>query len=131
MAVPEDRGGWGASLLDLALVAELVGRAAAPAPVVEAQVAARLLAAVGSAADLDPLGPVLDGEQLVTVVLREPVAGHRRARPGRCGVRRSWWSSHAMRSDSCPVADADRTVVANLASAPLADVRLAEGERPG
>ena len=48
MAVAEDRGGWGASLLDLALVAEQVGRALAPAPVIEAQVAARLLAAVGA-----------------------------------------------------------------------------------
>ena len=47
-AWPRTDGGWGASLLDLALVAELVGRAAAPAPVIEAQVAARLLAAVGS-----------------------------------------------------------------------------------
>ncbi len=45
MAVPEAVGGWGASLLDLALVAEEVGRALAPAPVVETQVAARLLAA--------------------------------------------------------------------------------------
>ena len=47
MAVAEAHGGWGASLLDLALVAEQVGRALAPAPVIEAQVAARLLAAVG------------------------------------------------------------------------------------
>ena len=50
MAVPEAAGGWGASLVDLALVAEQLGRAAAPAPVLEAQVAARLLAAVGTAA---------------------------------------------------------------------------------
>ena len=49
MAVAEAAGGWGASLLDLALVAEQLGRAAAPAPVLEAQVAARLLAAVGPA----------------------------------------------------------------------------------
>ena len=50
MAVPEAAGGWGASLVDLALVAEQLGRAIAPAPVVEAQVAARLLAAVGTGA---------------------------------------------------------------------------------
>ncbi len=43
MAVREDHGGWGASLLDLALVAELVGRAAAPAPLLEAQVAAQVV----------------------------------------------------------------------------------------
>nr|MDT0664308.1 acyl-CoA dehydrogenase family protein [Micromonospora sp. DSM 115978] len=46
MAVPDDRGGWGASLLDLALVAEQVGAEVAPALVVETQGAARLLAAL-------------------------------------------------------------------------------------
>src|SRR4051794_18369508 len=39
MAVPEASGGWGASLLDLVLVAEQLGRTLAPAPLVEAQVA--------------------------------------------------------------------------------------------
>ena len=46
MAVPEEAGGGGASMVDLALVAEQVGRFLAPAPVIEAQVAARLLGAV-------------------------------------------------------------------------------------
>ncbi len=66
MAVPEDQGGWGASLLDLALVAEQHGRAVAPAPLVEAQVAARLLARLGA----DVLPAVLSGERLVTLALR-------------------------------------------------------------
>ena len=124
--MPEHRGGWGASLLDLALVAELVGRAAAPAPVVEVQVAARLLATVGSAAALDPLGPVLDGEQLVTVVLREPDAGIAELVPaGAVCDAVVVLARDALRL--VPVGDADRTVVANLASAPLADVRLVEG----
>src|SRR5262245_5000303 len=47
MAVPEAAGGWGASPLDLALVAEQQGRFVAPAPVIETQVAARLLARIG------------------------------------------------------------------------------------
>src|SRR5215472_14617361 len=55
MAVPEERGGWGASLLDLALVAELIGRHLAPAPVIETQVAARLLTACHSEQALDSL----------------------------------------------------------------------------
>ena len=46
MAVPEEMGGYGASLLDLSLVAELHGRHVAPAPLIEAQVAVRLLASV-------------------------------------------------------------------------------------
>lgn len=44
MATPEAAGGGGASLLDVALVTELVGRHIAPVPIVEATVAARLLA---------------------------------------------------------------------------------------
>ncbi|KUI04750.1 acyl-CoA dehydrogenase [Mycobacterium sp. IS-3022] len=47
MAVGEFAGGWGASELELALIAEQYGRAVASAPVIEAQVAARLLAACG------------------------------------------------------------------------------------
>jgi alkylation response protein AidB-like acyl-CoA dehydrogenase len=66
MAVPEEQGGWGASLLDLALVAEQHGRAVAPAPLIEAQVAARLLARLGA----DVLPQVLAGERLVTIALR-------------------------------------------------------------
>src|SRR5271154_2394524 len=48
MAVPESGGGWGASLEDLVLVAEQLGRSLASAPVIEAQVAARLLRRAGS-----------------------------------------------------------------------------------
>src|SRR5579871_6629011 len=44
MAVDEAAGGWGATLLDLALVAEVAGRHLAPAPVIDTQVTARLLA---------------------------------------------------------------------------------------
>jgi alkylation response protein AidB-like acyl-CoA dehydrogenase len=68
MAVPEDAGGGGASLLDLALVAEQHGRHVAPAPVVEAQVAARLLSRLPSGAET--LAAVLRGEQLVTIAVR-------------------------------------------------------------
>ncbi|MCU1586581.1 MAG: Acyl-CoA dehydrogenase FadE27 [Frankiales bacterium] len=65
MAVPAEQGGWGASLLDLALVAEQHGRWIAPAPLIEAQVAARLLARVGA-----DLAQVLSGEKLVTLAVR-------------------------------------------------------------
>src|ERR671918_478500 len=60
MAVPEAAGGGGASLLDLALVAEQHGRYVAPAPLVEAQVAARLLARLPTAEAA--LAAVLAGE---------------------------------------------------------------------
>ena len=47
--VPESCGGTGASLLDAALVAEQAGRHMASAPLLEAIVAARLLADAGGA----------------------------------------------------------------------------------
>lgn len=49
MAVAEDAGGWGATELELALIADQYGRALASAPVIESQVAARLLGACGQA----------------------------------------------------------------------------------
>lgn len=68
MAVPEAAGGDGATVVDLAIVAEEVGRAAAPVPFIEAAVAARALAA----APLAPPGvvaEVMNGTGIVTVAL--------------------------------------------------------------
>ena len=76
MGVPRESGGGGASLLDLALVAEQHGRFVAPAPLVEAQVAARLIARLAEkAAGL--LESVVSDDRLITVALhpvREGVA---------------------------------------------------------
>src|ERR1700678_4036364 len=66
MAVDEPSGGWGASLLDLSLVAEQHGRHLGSAPLMEAQAAARLLARLGSAPASALLAPVLAGDRLVT-----------------------------------------------------------------
>ena len=74
MAVSEAAGGWGATLLDLALVAEQHGRHLGSAPLIEAQIAARLLERLGApAADL--LAKQLSGDLLVTVALNEPRGG--------------------------------------------------------
>ena len=70
MAVSEERGGGGASLLDLALVAEQHGRAVAPAPLVEAQVAVRLLSRLDGPVADQALAAALAGERLVTVAVR-------------------------------------------------------------
>jgi alkylation response protein AidB-like acyl-CoA dehydrogenase len=123
MGVPEAAGGWGASLLDLALVAELVGRSAAPAPVVETQVAARLLARLGEAGTAT-LEPVLAGDELVTLAVRPPRAGTAGLVPAGAVC------------DAAVVPDGDRLLlvrpgearqpVANLASAPLADLPVGD-----
>ena len=78
MALPEAVGGWGATLLDLALVAEQAGESVAPAPIIEAQVAARLLAAVDHEMARAALADVLEGDAVPTVALhpvRRGVAG--------------------------------------------------------
>jgi alkylation response protein AidB-like acyl-CoA dehydrogenase len=69
MAVPEEAGGWGSSLADLALTAEQYGRALASAPVIEAQVACRVLASCG-AAGADLLTAALAGRTLITFAPR-------------------------------------------------------------
>ena len=51
MAVPESSGGDGATLVDLTLVAEEVGRSLAPVPWIDHVCAARLLAALGALTD--------------------------------------------------------------------------------
>jgi alkylation response protein AidB-like acyl-CoA dehydrogenase len=70
MAVDEAHGGGEASLLDLALVAEVHGRHIAPDPLVEAQVTARLLASLDSAVADDLLASALEGSKLITLALR-------------------------------------------------------------
>jgi alkylation response protein AidB-like acyl-CoA dehydrogenase len=124
MAVPEAQGGWGASLVDLALVAEQVGRAAAPAPVVETQVAARLLAAVGSDPAPAALRGVLDGGDLVTLAVRPVERGVAGLTPAGA-VCDAVVVSDGGRLVLVPVGDDGRRPVANLASAPLADIDVA------
>ena len=120
MAVPEAGGGWGASLLDLALVAEQLGLAVAPAPVIECQVAARLLARVDPAAARDRSAG--SPSRLLTLAVRPASAGLATLVPA------------GAVADDALVLDGDRLLlvalgdgrrpVANLGAAPLADVTV-------
>ncbi|MET7400593.1 acyl-CoA dehydrogenase [Dactylosporangium sp. NPDC005572] len=74
MAVPADRGGDGATLIDLVLVAEQYGRVLAPVPLIEAVAAARLLARLDADAAADFLAATLTGEMLPTLALHQ--VGH-------------------------------------------------------
>jgi alkylation response protein AidB-like acyl-CoA dehydrogenase len=124
MAVDEEHGGWGASPLELALVAEQQGRFVAPVPVVETQAAARLLARLEGDAAASALAGVLAGERMVTLALH-PV------RDGRVGLVPA-----AAVADEAIVRSGDRLVlvalegartpVENLGSMPVADVAVAE-----
>lgn len=73
MAVGEDAGGDGATLVDLALVAEELGRALAPVPWIDHVCAARLAERLG-AMEVD----VIEGNRILGLdVALEPVAGSR------------------------------------------------------
>jgi alkylation response protein AidB-like acyl-CoA dehydrogenase len=120
MAVDEAAGGWGASALDLVLVAEQQGRYVAPVPVIETQVAARVLARLDGEVATRALESTLSGERLVTIAVRP-------ACQGRAGLVPA-----GAVADDAIVRDGDRLVlvpldgartpVENLGSMPLADV---------
>ncbi|TDC86416.1 acyl-CoA dehydrogenase [Actinomadura sp. 7K507] len=120
MAVGEDAGGWGAGPLDLALVAELQGRFLAPAPIIEAQAAARLLARLDTPRAAAALAAALAGERTVTMAFHP-------ARGGAAGLVPA-----GAVADDALVLDGDRLLLVpaggaqaeNLGSLPLADLPL-------
>jgi alkylation response protein AidB-like acyl-CoA dehydrogenase len=123
MAVPETSGGWGAGLLELALVAEQLGSWLAAAPVVEAQVACRLLAALSTRQAAAALDGALAGEQLVTMAVRPAGRGVATLVPG-AAVADAVVAREGDRLVLVPLGHGNRRVVANLAADPLADVDL-------
>jgi alkylation response protein AidB-like acyl-CoA dehydrogenase len=123
MAVPEASGGWSASVLDLALVAEQHGRALGSAPLIETQVASRLLARAGDrAAGL--LGDAVAGDRLVTLALRPPRDGVAQLVPAGA-VATDVIVLHRDSLVVIPTGD-DRVMPGNLGSMPVADIPLSE-----
>lgn len=123
MAVEESAGGWGASELELALIAEQYGRAVASAPVIETQVAARLLAASGvTGAGL--LAEAITGDKLVSFaprVAREGVLGLVPA----AAVAESVVALSGEHLVAVPLGE-NRRRVQNLGSLPLADITVGD-----
>jgi alkylation response protein AidB-like acyl-CoA dehydrogenase len=125
MAVPETSGGWGASLLDLTLVAEQHGRYLGSAPLLEAQVAARLLARLDTANATSLLREALSGSRLVTVALHPPKGGLLSFVPAGAVADDVVYRDgdkvvHAAVGDT-------RTVIKNIGSLPAADIVLSSG----
>jgi alkylation response protein AidB-like acyl-CoA dehydrogenase len=82
MGVAVEHGGGGAGLLDLELMAERAGAALAPVPLIDAWVAARLLAASGAPGEV-VLGRLADEHPPVAVLALTPaVDGRVRLVPG-------------------------------------------------
>jgi alkylation response protein AidB-like acyl-CoA dehydrogenase len=123
MAVDESAGGWGASALDLALIAEQYGRALASAPVIEAQVAARLLGGCRTAA-AELLREVLSGEKLVSFAPRPARDGVLTLVPGGAVADAvvAFVGEHLI---AVPVGES-RKRVDNLGSLPLADIAVGD-----
>jgi alkylation response protein AidB-like acyl-CoA dehydrogenase len=67
MALPSSVGGDGATLVDLTLVAEEVGRALAPVPWIDHVCATRLLAHLGALGDADGTADVVSGAQIAAL----------------------------------------------------------------
>jgi alkylation response protein AidB-like acyl-CoA dehydrogenase len=125
MAVPEAAGGWGASVLDLALVAEQHGRALGSAPLIEAQVAARLLATVGTPAATRRLERALaPGAGVVTLALHGPRDATLEMVPAGAVADEVLfrWGDELLAVAGGPEA------VDNLGSLPVADVAVAGAE---
>jgi alkylation response protein AidB-like acyl-CoA dehydrogenase len=124
MGVPEASGGSGATLLDLELVAEQHGRYLAPSPMLEAQVAVRLLARLEGDAAAELLASVLSGGHLVTLALHPIKDGRLTLVPGGAVAD----AVLALDSDGdrlvCFPLEGNRKVVPNLGSLPLGDVAL-------
>jgi alkylation response protein AidB-like acyl-CoA dehydrogenase len=100
MAVPESCGGDGATLVDLTLVAEEIGRALAPVPWIDHVCAARLLARLGAldsaddaatdlinGAQIAALDPQVDSSGGVRLIPAGSVADHVIVRDGETIVR--------------------------------------------
>ncbi len=122
MAVDEASGGWGASLLDLALVAEQHGRHLGPAPLVEAQVAARLLARAGGQPATDSLTRALREDRLVTLSLNPPKEGILAMVPaGAVADEVVFLDGDRLR---CAALTGERCPASNIASMPVADLEL-------
>ena len=126
LGVATEHGGSGATLRDLAVVAEACGARVAPAPIVESMVAARLLS--GFAETAGPvLEPFTEGGAPVVLALHPAVDGQARLVPGAAVAA----AVVALDGDDLVVVTQEQPLpfAANLGSAPLADADLTAGAR--
>ena len=135
MAVAEDLGGGGASMLDLVLAAEEFGRRIAPVPLIEAAVGANLLGRLGGLGASEPAGELLAevvaGDALVSLALLPLRSGVARLAPAGAVadavLALDGNELVAFRSEISPRTPLE--VPANLGSAPVADRGVDVDER--
>jgi alkylation response protein AidB-like acyl-CoA dehydrogenase len=117
MGLPESAGGDGATLIDLALVAEEHGRVVAPVPLVAHVVATRLLARAGAPENV--VTAAAAGERLVTLALQPVTSGAGRQLVPEAAIARDVlaWSADSL---SLYTAAQPADHVPNQGSTPLA-----------
>lgn len=125
LAIPEDYGGFGFGLVDVAALMEELGRQVFCGPVLSQLFASKLLVALGAHGALPAQGACADllpkiatGEGLVTVALSEAAGG---------------WSADAVRATATPVdggwrLDGDK---AHVLDGAVANLLLVVARRPG
>jgi alkylation response protein AidB-like acyl-CoA dehydrogenase len=131
IAVPEDRGGAGGGLVDLAVAAECLGRSLAPVPLIEAAVANTLLASVADApAEAASLAArAVAGDLLATVALHPATDGAARLVPAGAVAD----LVVVLRDDELLLlrtggpGEAPAPAVPNLGAMPIADRRVDDG----
>lgn len=126
MGAPEAVGGGGATLVDLALVAEVLGGALVPAPVVEHVVATRVLART-LAPDDGTLAALVAGDRVGAVAPVPATAGVARSAPGG-GVAAA---VVALDGDELVLVEQDPpgVITPNLGATPVAHVALRSPRR--
>ncbi|WP_283615692.1 acyl-CoA dehydrogenase [Mycolicibacterium poriferae] len=124
MAVSEEAGGWSSSVVELALIAEQFGCAVGSAPVIEAQVAVRLLASIGAAA-ADLLDSALNGQTLIVFAPRS-YPGQRIELAPAGAVADVVVAMVEGNLLAVPVAAGAARQVQNLGSLPLADIMVTD-----
>jgi alkylation response protein AidB-like acyl-CoA dehydrogenase len=122
MAVDETQGGWGALFLDIVLIAEARGRHIAPVPLIEAVVAARLLARCDDKVALRLLADVLAGRRLVVFSPQPARGGQARLVPGG-SIADNVLVFTGDEMCAVPLLE-QREPIENIGSLALADVRL-------
>lgn len=127
IAVPADRGGAGAGLIELAIAAELAGRWLAPVPVVESTTATSLLAALPPGSVVDSLlDRAITTSSVATVALHPTVDGVARLVPAGAVAD----VVLALHGDDLVAIETSGSAVplANLGAMPLADCPV--GDHP-
>jgi alkylation response protein AidB-like acyl-CoA dehydrogenase len=128
LRVPEAAGGLDLGLMDAAVLMEEAGRTLASGPLAEMLVAARVLARLDGDAHSALLDSVAAGEQVITLALHD------------VAVEPVQWVSGGSVADAVIARDGAQVVLirlpaaqprgeANLASTPIAELRLDDGER--